>query len=188
MDRFTLPDGYSLIKTVDLQKEKKLAVLVNAMALVIAATLIGVGVAINPINFVLSGTGSLLRPIGVLAAVIVYMVLHELVHGAFIKKFSGKKAKYGFTGLYAYAGSDAFLNKREYIIVALAPVVLLGAVLLLANIILSAGWFWSVYLLQTVNISGAAGDFYITYILGKLPPDLLIQDEGFTMKMYSRMS
>ncbi len=101
MDRFALPDGYSLIRAVNLQKDKKLAVLINLAALVIAGAMIMLGLVMVPGSFVLSGAGSLIRPLGMLAAVVVYMVLHEFVHGIFIKMFSGKfKMRYGlYVGL-----------------------------------------------------------------------------------------
>ena len=53
------------------------------------------------------------------------MILHEIIHGGFMKAFSGLKPRYGFTGLYAYAGSDALFNRRQYLIIAFAPVVIL---------------------------------------------------------------
>ena len=48
---------------------------------------------------------------------LVYMVLHELVHGVFMKRFSGVKPNYGYTGMYAYAGSNAYFDKKSYIII-----------------------------------------------------------------------
>ena len=60
---------------------------------------------------------------------VLYIFLHEFVHGIFIKRYSGKKADYGFTGMYAYAGSKPYFNKKSYLVIALAPVVLWGIVL-----------------------------------------------------------
>lgn len=42
-----------------------------------------------------------------------YLVLHELVHGVLIWFFSGRMAHFGFSGLYAYAGSEAYFKKSS---------------------------------------------------------------------------
>lgn len=61
-----------------------------------------------------------------LVCAVVYMVLHELVHGACMKVFGAKKVRFGFTGLYAFAGSIEYFKKAAYIVVALAPLVVWG--------------------------------------------------------------
>jgi len=113
-------------------------------------------------------------------------VAHEFIHGAFFKRYSGRKAKYGFAGLYAYAGSDAYFNKRQYLVIGLSPVILLGIVLLILNVFLPTQFFWGAYLLQVVNLSGAVGDAYYTVVLSRLPADVLVKDEGVRMVIYSR--
>lgn len=44
--------------------------------------------------------------------------------------------------------------------------------------------FWVVYFIQITNISGAAGDLYITFRFRKLPNDILINDTGVEMRVY----
>ena len=103
-----------------------------------------------------------------------------------MKCFGAVKVKYGFTGLYAYAGSESYFYKIPYIIIALAPVVLWGVVLLMLNCAAGTYWFWNIYFIQISNISGAAGDLYVIYSFSKLPRDILIQDTGVSMTVYSR--
>lgn len=187
---FELPVGYSEIFRVDLQNDKKKALLVNGLSLLLMVPMFIIGAFIAPIKSLFDfGNGFcayFLKWGVVLVGMIVYVVLHELVHGVFIKRFSGKKAHYGFTGLYAFAGSDAYFNKRDYIIIALAPVVMWGVVLLVLNLVLPVQWFWCVYLIQIFNISGAAGDFYVTYKFSQMPADILVRDVGVAMNVYSR--
>jgi len=192
MGVFDLPEGYAEFRRVNLQKDKKLAVCINAAALIIAALLVPLGLFMAPISFgaifesfIYSPVGLLLRSLMLICGLLIYLIAHELVHGIFIKKYSGRRAKYGFTGLYAYAGSAAYFNKRCYLIIALAPVVLLGALFLVLNVFLPIEWFWLVYLLQVINLSGAAGDLYVTAIMRKFPDDTLTQDTGFEMTFYS---
>ncbi len=184
-----LPGGYREILSIDLQKDKKTAILVNVIALAIAAIMVA---AMQP--FISIGTlfdmsqGLLaygLRFLILLAGIVVYMILHELVHGLTMKACGTKKVKYGFTGLYAFAGSDDYYDKKNYIAIALAPVILWGAVLLVLNFLVPAGYFWVVYFIQISNLSGAAGDLYVTWKFSQLPRDILVRDSGVGMKVYS---
>ncbi len=72
-----------------------------------------------------------------------YVVLHELVHGVCMKYFSGAPCALRFTGLYAYAGSEAYFTKKRYFIIALAPVAVWGVVLLALCMLVPAPWFWT---------------------------------------------
>lgn len=184
-----LPGGYREIDSIDLQKNKKLSLLVNGIAL-----LIGVLMAV-PMHFVVpittlfdmsEGFIPYLIRFGVLmVGIILYMVLHELVHGIAMKRCGTKKIQYGFTGLYAFAGSEDYYDKRSYVIIALAPIVVWGVVLLVLNLLVPAQWFWVVYWIQISNISGAAGDLYVTYRFSRLPADILVKDYGVGMTVYS---
>lgn len=185
-----LPDGYNEIFSINLQKDKKAALKVNGLALGIALILCIVGHFIVPISALFDfnqGLGIyIIRFLVLLAGVIVYMLLHELVHGITMKHFGAQKIKYGFTGMYAFAGCADFFCKKPYIIIALAPVVVWGLVLLIINCFVSGPWFWVVYFIQVNNISGAAGDIYVTYKFSKMPEDILVRDVGVSMTVYSR--
>ncbi len=182
-----LPKGYTAIFDLDLQKDKKLALLLNGLAILLVAVMTMIGALLIPLPtlFIIDGTITVLRPLILLFSLIIYVVLHELIHGICMKHFSGIPAQYGFTGLYAYAGSKAYFNKKSYTIIALAPVIILGIILLLLHFLLDSSWFWVIYLIQVNNISGAAGDFYVTYRFAKFPPDILVQDSGVSMTVYS---
>jgi len=184
-----LPEGYAPILHVDLQRDKKKALLVNGIALLIGVVLTLAGHWVVPIGTMFSMKAGMaayfLRFIVLFCGVVVYMILHELVHGVFMKRFSGEKVKYGFTGMYAYAGSDACFDKKSYIIIALAPVVIWGVVLAVLSVVVSEPWFWVVYFIQISNLSGAAGDYYVTWKFRSLPSDILVQDSGVSMTVYS---
>ena len=57
---------------------------------------------------------------------------------------------------------------------------------MLLNIFLPESWFWVVYFVQIINLSGAAGDIYIAGLMSRLPADILIYDEGVAMNIYAR--
>ena len=185
-----LPEGYREIYNVDLQKDKKTAWIVNGSALVIAVLLIVPMLFIVPISSLFSMENGILDYIIRFAVLfvlsILYMILHELVHGMAMKICGTKKVKYGFTGMYAFAGSMDYYDKAAYIFIALAPVVLWGIVLCVINAIVPVEWFWVVYLIQITNLSGAAGDLFVTVRFLRLPDDILVQDRGVGMTVYSR--
>lgn len=182
-----LPIGYSKSFEVDLQKNKKLAVIINLIAFVIAVIMIATANIFVPINLKYN-TGTLVGMLVMLFGMVLYIILHEIVHGIFMKKYSGIKPSYGFTFLYAYAGSTAYFNKKNYITIALAPVVIWGVVLLVLNIIVPTSWFYVVYIIQVANISGAVGDIYVTCKFHKLSDDILINDTGVAMTVWEPIS
>jgi hypothetical protein len=122
----------------------------------------------------------------ILGLEVVYIVLHELVHGITMKLVGTKKVNYGFTGLYAFAGSKDYYDKTGYIMIALAPVVLWGIVLAVIQAFVPVQWFWLVWMIQIANISGAAGDAYVTAKFSKMPKDILVSDYGVGMTVYSK--
>lgn len=185
----TLPEGYRETLRIDLQANKREMVLVNVLALVIFLVLAIPAQRMIPIStlFQMDDLGAvLLRLVVLMVGLVAYIFLHEWVHGIFMKRYSGIKATYGFTGLYAYAGSTAYFDKTHYIIIALAPVVVWGVVLAAVTALVPASWFWIVYFIQMTNLSGAAGDLYVTWKLSRLPSDLLVNDTGVAMTVYTK--
>lgn len=183
----TLPEGYKELYSIDLQKNKKTAVLVNLLACIIAVFLaLPMSFAVPVTNLFAQKDAFVIKFVVLLIGMIVYMVLHEVVHGIAMKMCGTKKVKYGFTGLYAFAGSDDYYAKKPYIFIALAPVVFWGVVLLIINLLVPMGWFWVVYFIQIINLSGAAGDLFVTVKFLRFPKDVLVKDYGVSMTVYSK--
>lgn len=180
-----LPEGYKEIKSVDFIRDKKAFIFINLFATIIFIIMLLIGIIINPTKKLVFDEHFFGFLLFAFILLFIYIILHELIHGYFIRKFSGKKAHYGFTGIFAYAGSESYFNKKDYIIIALSPVVILGIVLLIINLVIPPGYFWIVYFIQINNIAGGVGDYYITYIMSKMPEDTLTQDRGVSMVMYS---
>lgn len=183
-----LPEDYGEIYSLNLQKDKRTAIIVNLLALAIAAVM---AVSMNffvPVTSVFDMSGGIVRYFLRFAALIVlmvlYMVLHELVHGIAMKLCGTKRVKYGFTGLYAFAGSEDYYDKKSYIFIALAPIVLWGTVLAAVNFFVPTEWFWIVYMIQIINISGAAGDLFAAVKFSRMPKNILIQDSGVSMRVF----
>ncbi|MGL6219469.1 MAG: DUF3267 domain-containing protein [Lacrimispora sphenoides] len=182
-----LPEGYKEIRKVDLTEDKKTFIVINIFSFIFFIAMAFIGAIINPINFTVDSKFMYLLILAVFLYII-YIIMHEAIHGYYMKKFSGIKAHYGHAWFCAYAGSDAYFNKKHYIIISLAPVVILGIVLFIINAMVPQSYFWVIYFVQMGNIAGAAGDLYVTYLMSKMPDDTLTQDTGVSMAMYSKQS
>lgn len=189
----SLPEGYGEYFSIDLQKDKKTAFLVNGLALVIAFAMAYSMFFFVPFSSIYLSGGEVtdilhslkVKGIAIIVLIIVYMVLHELVHGIAMKICGTAKVRYGFTGMYAFAGSDDYYDRKAYIFIALAPVILWGIVLAAVNALVPYDWFWVVFIIQIVNISGASGDFYVCKKFSRFPVDILVKDVGVSMTVYS---
>lgn len=183
----TLPAGYREVRKIDLMRSKREAVIINVLALAITVVMIALGFLLCPSSGSLRvGLGTFLSIGALLVGIVFYMILHELVHGVFMQAFSGVRPRYGFTGMYAYAGSGALFSRRQYLLIAFAPVVLLGAALAVLNVAFYETAFWVVYIVQVVNISGAAGDLYVGCLIARANNSVLIRDTGTDMTLFAR--
>lgn len=185
-----LPEGYSEAEKIDLVKNKKQMLLVNGLAIVLAAAMVGIGLLIQPegakIIFDIKGSPlpTALRCLVLCAGLIAYVVGHEAVHGIFMWYYSRKKPHFGLSFTYAYAGSDIYFAKKPYLVIALAPLVIWGVLLAVINLLIPASWFWVVWFIQLNNVCGAAGDLFVFFHMLKKPDTVLVQDVGTAMTVY----
>lgn len=103
-------------------------------------------------------------------AMFVSLAVHELVHGLFFKLFASAGARVTFGAnwkagmLYACAEGIVY-TRRQYLVVALAPTVVVTAVALAAG--LASGWPLLGYIVAVVHLSGCTGDWcYAAAIIG----------------------
>lgn len=183
-----LPAGYRENERVNLQTDRKAALTVNGAGLVLALALLWSGTLMVPLRGAFSGDGpgfAVLRFAVILLEIVAYTVLHELTHAAVMKLCGAASVRFGFTGNYAYAGSEKdFFGKRAYRAVALAPLLVWGLLLTLALAVAPRGWFWMLWFIQIMNIAGSAGDLYVTLRFRSLPETAWIRDTGLEMAVY----
>jgi len=180
-----LPEGYKEIRKVDLAEDKKTFFIINIFSFIIFIAMVVLCAINKPISFTVDSEFLYLLILTVFLYII-YIILHEAIHEYFMNKFSGIKAYFGHTRFCVYAGSDAYFNKKHYIIISLAPVVILGTVLFIMNAIVPQRYFWIIYFVQIGNLTGAVGDLYVTYLMSKMPDDTLTQDTGVSITMHSK--
>lgn len=180
----SLPENYELVRTIDLDKNQKEKNFVTILSLVLL-------VVVFVLGFVLRSPASVMAAItqpvmlAALPAFLVYLILHEAVHGAFMWYFSKKKPHFGISLQYAYAGSDAYFRRTPYLIIALSPFVVWGLVFGIIALMLDSVWFWLFWFLEAGNASGAAGDLYVFFTVSRMPENVLVQDDGISMRIYA---
>ena len=200
MNYNTLPEGYSLLRAIDLNTDK-LKLWLNLTSLpVFVALLIPAGFAVPPrtqVPFVFDAIYASLGKGFAIAMVylalwlicgIAFVPLHEFVHGLCFKYIAGGKPTYGQKlPFFLYAACEnRYICKKHYFVITLAPLVVFMALLAPVCALVPQSWFWIPYFALVLNASGAVGDMYIAFLLLRMPKDVLAIDSGVAMQFFSK--
>ena len=174
-----VPEGYELKYTLDLQKDKKVFLLLNVLSIVIILPLLlGFGL----FDFDQLGTFDLFY---IFPAFLGIIIIHEYIHGFFFHRYSQAKVKYQFHGWAFSASTPGYTyKKKNYLIIGLAPAVILNTALILLSIFLEGPYDLIAYFVFIIHFSGCIGDFYVTALLLKYPSRTYVEDTGTGMKFY----
>lgn len=180
-----LPDGYHQTDEINLSKNKGLSILLNLAAVFIfIVCLMLLGWFLNRarpelVSGTFTFTAGLLQVAGLFVSVLLMLLAHEAIHGFFFWTFTCSKPVFALRPLYAYAAApDWYIPARQYLIVALAPLVLIDAFGLLFILILPADWIPLLAFVVALNTGGAVGDMYIVARLLRLSVGSLAKDAG----------
>ncbi len=141
----------------------------------------------NMLTVTPDGTLSLGLPIVEIAVALVVMLpVHEMVHGLFFWWFAGQRPRFGVKGLFLYAAAppDVYFPRNQFLIVGLAPLVLLTLVGLSLILIAPVGAVSMLSLFVIFNVAGAAGDVVMALRFLPYSPDSLIQDQDTGVIVY----
>lgn len=94
-----------------------------------------------------------------IAAIFVYMLLHELVHAVFFPNFDkSEKTFWGINGLFGFVFTTEPIKKGRFLIISIMPFIVLSLVpLYLLNIFSFLNWF--TLGLCVINAAGSCVDF-----------------------------
>lgn len=144
------------------------------------------------------GTGRLTFGLGELSAVdllrgglltllllAVVVVVHEAIHAAVVRLFGGD-VSFGvgvtqFVFPYAYVTTTHRLTRNRFVAVALAPLVVVSLVGTPLMVVLDAP---ILVLPLAFNAAGAVGDLWMTGILLRYPPHVLVEDAETGLRIY----
>ena len=175
------PEKLKTEHVIDPEGDKKLRLYLSLGAVGLAAVLVGIGCIFVPITklYDVGGVGRfILRAVLIIVMAAAYYCVHELVHSYVLKRLTGITAKIVFEKYHARCVNDAVFTLKGYLIYCFAPVVIIGVLLLVLNIVLPDKFFWQVYIIQIINIAGAAGELYAAYRLIKEKKELAVLDDG----------
>ena len=104
-----------------------------------------------------------------------YIILHESIHLIFMKLFSKEKLHISIKFPIS-VGSDAKFSKKQFMIIASAPVIILGIILLLLILFTPKQYtfLWSILLI--LNFAGSGGDYLQFFKISKYPTNTYFQD------------
>ena len=188
-----LPEGYVAVKTVDAKSDKKAIIWLTFLGLIVMIPALLIPLAIFWLGGKeLSGSteGLFLAYFLVLLGMIVYMILHELVHGAVYKRLTGEKLTFGLSLTGAYCGVPHIYTYRKAALKAvIAPFAVFSVIFIAAMAVayfVSPNAYIVLTLLFAMHISGCSGDLYVAYLLtAKYKDDsVLMNDTGPKMTIY----
>ena len=117
---------------------------------------------------------------------VVFIVLHELVHGVFFWIYSRSRPRFGLRGGYAFAAAPGwFFPRRQYLVIALAPLVLLSILGMLLVAVVPAGALAAILFGMVANAAGAVGDMWIACMVVRERRNIVIEDVGDGFNFYA---
>ena len=182
-----LPEGYELKLHIN-AKDSKLTAIYLVLSFV--PILITVAAACLIIEFVGGGLlslDSIYRSLAFLAAVvvlIVYMVLHELVHGITYKALTGGKLTFGLRWNVAFCGvPDIFVYRKAAKTAVLMPFLVFNIVFVALTVgmyFVDGCVFLAAAFVLGMHIGGCVGDLHVTYMFDHKFKDnkTLMRDTG----------
>lgn len=188
----SLPEGYREVKHIN-ALDKKLGLILNLVALIIFAAVMAV--ALIPI-FTEGGRtdfdfSDMLIFVG---GSLVYIVLHELVHGIAYKALTKEKLTFGFGWSCAYCGvPNVYVYRRASLIALVAPLITFTVLLIPVMIALysvSIPLYIVAAMIFGMHLGGCSGDIYMTLLLlfKYRDPALLVRDTGPEQFLYLKES
>lgn len=190
-----LPENYRLVKTVDATKAP-FAVVFNLLSLVMmvgafAVLYFAFGTDVSLIKeqfLTLPDFTKILALLLLVVGFIVYIVLHELVHGVVYKAFTKRKLTFGVTMTCAYCGvPDVFVYRTASLCALLAPFVVFSIAFIVPMFFMqNTVWFLLLAALFAMHFGGCVGDLYITvlYVFKFRDGKTLMRDTGPVQTFY----
>ena len=185
-----VPEGYKLVYHID-AANKKTGLLLTLGSLVIAAVVLFIifkAAAPGAFDF----ENLLIYYVILMVALIAYIVLHELVHGAVYKALTHQKLTFGITWSAAFCGVPDVYTYRDTALKSLvAPLCVFSLILIPLTIWLrnvDAGWYFVCGFLLAMHLSGCIGDIYMTllFLFKYKDPKTLMRDTGPEQWIYTK--
>ncbi|MBQ8145660.1 MAG: DUF3267 domain-containing protein [Clostridia bacterium] len=186
-----LPKGYKIALTIN-AKDKKTAIIFNLVSILVL--IVVVAIAFVPFIFdfdrLIASEYTYTLPIWLFVLMIVYIFLHELIHGIAYKIQTGEKLTFGMSVSCAFCGvPKIFTYRKTALIAVLAPTVIISGVLLPALVVcyfINAYTYLLLAFIFGMHLGGCCCDIYIAYLLLEKYKDdrTLMNDTGPKMTLF----
>ncbi|HEY3310901.1 MAG TPA: DUF3267 domain-containing protein [Anaerolineales bacterium] len=192
-----LPENYSLAWSLDLKHNLRLNIILQLTGLAwmaVSGWLLGFCILwLRPeVKQSLPGAGFQVNLLGGLVVLLLVMAvaisLHELVHGLFFWLFSKRRPLFGLGSGYAYAAMpDWYFPKMQYLVIGLAPLLVLTGLGLAASLIVPLAGLGALFAGLVINAGGAIGDLYVCWRIAREDPQVWVRDTGDGFQLYRRV-
>lgn len=188
-----LPVGYTQRLHIN-AKSLKMGVILNLVALAVLALVLAVAaiplVLEDDVSFAIDPIVLLIAYAVFFVSMILYIVLHEAVHGIAYKSMTGEKLTFGMSWSCAFCGVPNIYTYRRTALVALAaPLVTFTVILLPITVALYCVhplFYLAATSLFGLHLGGCSGDGYMLILLltKYKSPALLMRDTGPEQFLY----
>lgn len=186
-----LPNGYEKIYSIN-AKNFKTGLILNVigaiiMLVIFVPLLLLVDISsINSDNLFQISIALLLSAVGL----ILYLVLHELVHGLVYKLTTGQKLTFGMSWSCAFCGvPDIFVTRKTAILALLAPFVFFSIVFIIVLVLTFSSpiIFIALSFVFSLHVGGCVGDLFvfILFIFKLKDKRILMNDTGPEQTFYA---
>ena len=175
-----MDNGFRKIGVIDYQKSK------YANLFIIGSFVLSISVGAIIIVLSDSTSNNILKGQWILLGCLCYIIIHESVHLIFMKIFSKERLCLSLKLPTISVGSNGKFSKRQFIIIALAPVVILGVVLALLITFCSESYKFVLSILLILNFAGSGGDYLQVFEMRKYSMDTFFQDNSIETSVYKK--
>lgn len=184
----TLPEGYEEVYRID-ATDKKIGLIMNAIAVAVATAFI-IGGILSAKPFTIEPLSVSIALVSLSAILLLYMVLHELVHGAVYKAMTGEKLSFGLKWSCAYCGvPNVYVYRKTAFYALIAPLIVFTIVFAGLSV---AFWFVdslcyiAAMAMTGFHLGGCSGDIYTALLLSFKFKDgeTLMRDTGPEQTFY----
>lgn len=115
------------------------------------------------------------------------LAAHELVHGVLFRLFAPAGARVSFgadwkAGMLYACAEDVVYTRAQYLVIALAPTVVVTALLLLLG--MASGWPVLWYAVAVLHLSGCTGDWGYVAAIARDPRIMWCEDTEWGVRFY----
>ena len=171
----------------DLENDRKLRVYVNLTAAFTGVVMLFIGCKIVPFKELYNVAGLskfTLRTLTLIMCMAACLALHELINIVAVRLMTGQSAETGFDRIYPYVGSRQEVDRTKYVIISLAPVIILGAALVALLFVVPKAQFWIVYITLMMHVTGSIGSIYCALRIITEKNGIKIKDNGRAVEIW----